>query len=117
MSEAVVALPTLEELSAFVHKTLCQQDALDPQQTPLVRLLLVKAGRACGAVFHVEGPRLLRTSAVWSADDDRVIFYDSCGLRFREVRLSEGPAAGAVNVSEQGYQNLGQGYHGGVVQS
>ena len=30
MAEAVVALPTLEELSAFVHKTLCQQDALDP---------------------------------------------------------------------------------------
>jgi hypothetical protein len=96
MTEAVVALPTLEELSAFVHKTLCQQDALDPEQTPLVRTPLAKAGRACGAVFHVEGPRLLRTSAVWSADDGRVLFYDSTGQRVRAVRLSEGPDAGEV---------------------
>ena len=96
MTEAVVALPTLEELSAFVHKTLCQQDALDPDQAPLVRTPLAKAGRACGAVFHVEGPRLLRTSAVWSADDGRVLFYDSTGQRVRAVRLSEGPDAGEV---------------------
>ena len=96
MAEAVVALPTLEELSAFVHKTLCQQDALDPEQAPLVRTPLAKAGRACGAVFHVEGPRLLRTSAVWSADDGRVLFYDSTGQRVRAVRLSEGPDAGEV---------------------
>jgi hypothetical protein len=93
MGEAVVALPTLEELSAFVHQTLCQQDALDPEQAPLVRVPLAKAGRACGAVFHVEGPRLLRTSAVWSADDGRVLFYDSTGQRVRAVRLSEGPDA------------------------
>ena len=93
MGEAVVALPTLEELSAFVHKTLCQQDALDPDQAPLVRTPLAKAGRACGAIFHVEGPRLLRTSAVWSADDSRVLFYDSTGQRVRAVRLSEGPDA------------------------
>ncbi|HET6573896.1 MAG TPA: hypothetical protein VFG68_09860 [Fimbriiglobus sp.] len=94
MTEAVVALPTLEELSAFVHQTLCQQDALDPEQAPLVRTLLAKVGRPCGAVFHVEGPRLLRTSAVWSAEDGRVFFYDSTGQRVRAVRLSEGPDAG-----------------------
>jgi hypothetical protein len=96
MTEAVVALPTLEDLSAFVHQALCQQDALDPQQAPLVRVPLAKAGRVCGAVFHVEGPRLLRTSAVWSADDGRVLFYDSTGQRVRAVRLSEGPDAAAV---------------------
>jgi hypothetical protein len=91
MGEAVVALPTLDELAAFVHRALCQQDALDPAQAPLLRTPLVKAGRPCGAVFHVEGPRLLRTSAVWSADDSRILFYDSTGQRVRAVRLSEGP--------------------------
>jgi hypothetical protein len=91
MSEAVVACPALEELAAFVHRTLCERDALDPGQTPLFRTPLKKRGRPCGVIFHVEGPRLLRTSAVWSADDDRVIFYDSTGVRFREVRLSESP--------------------------
>jgi hypothetical protein len=43
-------------------------------------------------VFHVEGPRLLRTSAVWSADEDRILFYDSNGVRFRDVKLSESPS-------------------------
>lgn len=91
MSQGVVACAAVEELAAFVHRVLCDKDALDPLQAPLFRTPLTKAGRVCGLVFHVEGPRLLRTSAVWSADDDRVIFYDSCGLRFREVTLSESP--------------------------
>ncbi|MBX9624532.1 MAG: hypothetical protein K2X82_12050 [Gemmataceae bacterium] len=87
----VLALPSAEELAGYVHRTLCDRDALDPGQAPLFRTPLVKAGRACGVVFHVEGPRRLRASAVWAADAGRVIFYDSAGTRFREVRLSEGP--------------------------
>ena len=94
MSQAVVACAAIEELAAFVHQVLCGKDALDPAQTPMFRTPLKKAGRACGLIFHVEGPRLLRTSAVWSADDDRVIFYDSTGTRFHDVKLSESPALG-----------------------
>lgn len=92
MSSAVVAFSAVEELAAFVHQVLCDKDALDPAQTPLFRTPLKKGTRICGLVFHVQGPRLLRTSAVWSTDEDRVIFYDSTGIRFRDVRLSEGPA-------------------------
>jgi len=94
MGPAVVAFPAVEQLAAFVHAVLCERDALDAHQTPLFRTPLRKAGRVCGVVFHVEGPRRLRTSAVWSADDDRVIFYDSAGVRFREVNLSESPSPG-----------------------
>jgi hypothetical protein len=42
-------------------------------------------------LFHVEGPRLLKTSAVWAGDEHRIMFYDSLGLKFDEVRLSESP--------------------------
>jgi hypothetical protein len=91
MREAVVAAPTLDDLYGFVHRTLCEQDALDTAQTPLAKGVLTRAGRACGMLFHVEGPRLLRTSAVWAADENRVLFYDSTGLRVREVTLSEAP--------------------------
>jgi hypothetical protein len=91
MREAVVALPTLAELAAYIHRALCDQDTLDPEQTPLLRTPIVKSGRLCGALFHVVGPRLLRTSAVWSADDGRILFYDSIGQRFNAVRLSEAP--------------------------
>ena len=91
VAPAVVAVPTLELLAAFVHEELCKLDHLDPAQSPLRKTVLVRRGKTCGLVFHVEGPRLLRTSAVWSADEARVIVYDSTGKRVREVRLSESP--------------------------
>ncbi|HEY1188349.1 MAG TPA: hypothetical protein VGE74_11870 [Gemmata sp.] len=94
MSRAVVAFAAVEDLAGYVHTVLCDRDALDPRQSPLVRTPLKRGARACGLVFHVEGPRLLRTSAVWSSDDSRIIFYDSSGVRFREVTLSENPALG-----------------------
>jgi len=102
MTQAVVACAAVEELAALIHSVLCTRDALDPAQTPLYRTPLQKGERQCGIIFHVEGPRLLRTSAVWSADDDRVIFYDSTGLRFHEVRLSEAPGLNA----ERGRRNV-----------
>ena len=94
MSSGVVAFAAVEELAGFVHAVLCDKDALDPGQAPLFRTPLKRGGRACGLVFHVEGPRLLRTSAVWSGDDGRIIFYDSSGVRFKEVVISEAPQAG-----------------------
>lgn len=93
MTPQVVACPRLADLVAFIHRVLCERDALDPAQTPLFRTPLTRSGRACGLVFHVAGPRQPRGSAVWSAEEDRVLFYDSTGSRFREVRLSEGPTA------------------------
>ena len=95
MSRVVAAFSAVEDLAGYIHEVLCDKDALDPAQAPLFRTPLRRGGRVCGVVFHVEGPRLLRTSAVWSSDDARIIFYDSSGLRFREVELSESPAAGA----------------------
>lgn len=91
---AVVAMATLDQLSEFVHDELCKLDHLDPAQAPLRKTPLVRRGKTCGLVFHVEGPRLLRTSAVWTADEARVIVYDSTGKRVREVKLSESPAVG-----------------------
>ena len=52
---------------------------------------LVKKGKPCGTMFNVEGPRLLRTSAVWAADEGRILFYDSTGQRALEVKLGESP--------------------------
>ena len=89
----VLALPTLPELLAFVHAELCTFDELDPGQAPLKQSPLVRRGKVCGLVFHVDGPRMLRTSAVWAADENRILLYDSTGKRAREVRLTESPDA------------------------
>lgn len=91
MAREVVAFSAVEDLAEFVHSVLCDKDALDPAQAPLFRTPLKRGSRVCGLVFHVQGPRLLRTSAVWSSDDGRIIFYDSSGLRFQEITLSESP--------------------------
>jgi hypothetical protein len=88
---SVIALPTLEELRAHVHKTLCQKNALDPTQTKLRDLVIKRSGKPCGLFFEVAGPRLLRTYAVWAGEEDRIFFYDNSGERYAEARLSEGP--------------------------
>lgn len=91
MSDAVAALPTFDALASFVLVGLCEPDALDPATTPLNRTPLTRRGRPCGMLFHAEGPRLLRTSAIWAADENRILFYDSTGQRIRDVKLSEAP--------------------------
>ena len=88
---SAVALPRIEDLVAFVRQALCDHDRLDPAQTPLFRTPLTRGDKPCGALFHVEGPRLLRTSAIWAGDEHRILFYDSTGTRYQEVRLSESP--------------------------
>jgi hypothetical protein len=88
---AVAALPTLEQLVHFVHETLCSHDHLDVGQTPLERAVITRSGRPCGLFFQARGPRLVKTYAVWAGEENRVLFYDSTGVRFGEVRLSEGP--------------------------
>ncbi len=94
MGDAVVALPSRSALTAFVHRTLCEPDALSVEQTPLFETPIRRGGKAIGVLFHIEGPRRLSTSAVWAADDGRILFYDSTGTRCRAVRLSEGPVVG-----------------------
>jgi hypothetical protein len=86
MGEPVVDLASFAEVSEYVRAALCEQDALDPSQTPFFRTLVRRGGRPWGVVYHAEGPRQLRTSAVWAAGEDRIVFYDSTGQRVREVR-------------------------------
>ncbi len=89
--QAVVSLPTLDELRGHVLATLCAHDHLDPAQTPLYQAVITRRGRPCGLFFQVQGPRMLKTYAVWAGEEDRILFYDSGGMRFAECRLSEAP--------------------------
>ncbi|MGH7171834.1 MAG: hypothetical protein ACRELG_16280 [Gemmataceae bacterium] len=87
----VVCLPTLEVLRTHVHCTLCTHDQLDPRQTPMHQAVITRSGRPCGLFFQVQGPRLVRSYAVWAGEEDRILFYDCTGQRFAESRLSEAP--------------------------
>jgi hypothetical protein len=91
MDPRVVPLPTLDRLRQFVLATLCERDRLDPHQVQLRQAPVRRRGRPCGLFFQVQGPRLLRTYAVWAGDEHRILFYDSTGDRFAEARLSDAP--------------------------
>jgi hypothetical protein len=88
---AVVSLPTLEELKAHVHAVLCRRNALDCGQTPLHLFVMKRGGRPCGLFFEIAGPRLMRTYAVWAGEENRILFYENSGERYAELRLSDAP--------------------------
>jgi len=89
--EAIASLPTFEELCQHVHKNLCSRDHLDPSDTPLRQSIIHRSGKPCGLFFQIHGPRLLQTYAIWAGEENRILFYDSTGLRIGEIRLSAGP--------------------------
>jgi hypothetical protein len=91
MEAITLALPTLGQLRSHVHQRLCQHDQLDTGQTPLHQAVVNRAGKPCGLFFQAQGPRMLKTYAVWAAHEHRVLFYGSDGRRFGETRLSEAP--------------------------
>jgi hypothetical protein len=91
MAATFAALPSLEDLRGHVLRVLCAHDHLDPEQTPLHQAVITRSGRPCGLFFQVQGPRLLRVYAVWAGEENRILFYDSTGLRFAETHLSEAP--------------------------
>jgi hypothetical protein len=87
----VVALPTLQELRAHVLEVLCGHDNLDQRQTPLFEANITRRGKPCGLFFQVQGPRLLKTYAVWAEEENRILFYDMNGIRFAETQLCDAP--------------------------
>jgi hypothetical protein len=96
MSQEAIPCPTSEQLWSLVHQFLCHQAVLEPAQAPLHAELLYRRGRPCGVLFHIEGPRQIRPSAIWVAGEQRLILYDSHGHRTREVRLQPAPPEEAV---------------------
>lgn len=88
---AVVALPTVDDIRSHVFNTLCQHDALDPEQTPFFEAQVTRRGKPCGLFFQVQGPRLLKTYALWVGEENRLLFYDMNGVRFAEVQLCDAP--------------------------
>lgn len=90
------SLPTLDDLRQHILETLCNHDRLDPQQVVVHEGNIHRSGRTCGLFFQVNGPRLLKSYAVWAKEENRILFYDSSGMRFAETRLSESPNTGRL---------------------
>jgi hypothetical protein len=99
--DSVACLPTLDELRQHVLHILCTHDCLDPKQTPLNESVITRRGKPCGLFFQAQGPRLLKTYAVWAGEEDRILFYDNTGMRFAQVRLSDAPDPRTLAASQR----------------
>ena len=71
--------------------TLCNQERLDVRQVQIRRTLVRKGPESIGLAIRIEGPRLMRSHAIWAERENRILFYDSAGHRFAIVKLSESP--------------------------
>jgi hypothetical protein len=92
----VLPLPSVEAIRDHVRQVLCDRDRLDATQVELRQAKLTRRGKACGLMFQVNGPRLLKTYAVWAGDEDRILFYESTGSRFAETKVIDGPEPAAL---------------------
>jgi hypothetical protein len=65
-------------------------DARTRIPSPLATAVTV-AGKPCGLFFQARGPRQVKSYAVWSDKERRILFYDAAGVRFAETKLRKGP--------------------------
>jgi len=87
MTSADRHLPTAEDVQSHVLEVLCAHDHVDPRQASLRQANVNRNGKSCGVLFEVCGPRRLRTYAIWSSNEKRILFYESAGIRFAETRV------------------------------
>ncbi|HEX3655936.1 MAG TPA: hypothetical protein VHV55_09025 [Pirellulales bacterium] len=91
MSDRAESINSLDELSRYVHHTLCDRERLEPGAFAFSERILVRSGRPCGIFFRLRGPRAVQSTAIWDCDRNTVLFYDSSGQRFETVRLATTP--------------------------
>ena len=72
-------------------QTLCHHERLDVGQVQIRRTLMRQGSEIIGLAMRIEGPRLMRSHAIWAERENRILFYDSAGHRFAVVKLSESP--------------------------
>lgn len=96
MDSHTATFDTYSALEAHVLGILCAHDDLEPKVTAIHRRTLWKARKTCAIFFHVRGPRLLKSYAVWTFDENRILFYDGVGNRFCETQLTDEVAVPAA---------------------
>jgi hypothetical protein len=97
MATTFFSTGSLMELEQFIHRTLCEQERLDPVQSTMRRSPLRQQQKIIGLVVRVESSRRQHGHAIWVEREHRILFYNSAGTRFAEVRLAESPAAEEIH--------------------
>jgi hypothetical protein len=88
MCDSVNAIGSLDDLRTFVHRTLCEQENLLPDQFQMSEMRLWRRDRDCGIQFSLQGPRSVRLGAIWASEHNTIYFYNTRGQRYHKVALS-----------------------------
>lgn len=91
MPPVVFSTTSIIELEQFMLQTLCQHERLEVGLVQVKRTLMRQGTEIIGLAIRVQGPRLMRSHAIWAERENRILFYDSAGHRFAVVKLSESP--------------------------
>lgn len=95
MSDSKQSFGTFDELRGFVAQTLGKLESLQSEHFKLTEDVLFRSGQPCAIYFCLHGPRQLRLSAVWETQENRILFYDSCGRRVHRTQLESAPKLAA----------------------
>jgi hypothetical protein len=78
-------------IEALEELKLGRLEMLKSDQFELTQQVFYRAQKPCGVLFCLHGPRALRLTAIWDADQNRILFYGSCGQRVHSMTLERAP--------------------------
>ncbi|OHB68094.1 MAG: hypothetical protein A2V70_07565, partial [Planctomycetes bacterium RBG_13_63_9] len=81
----------VHDLREYVNVTISERYHLQVGAFRMTERILLRGGKPCGIHFCLHGPRMLKFSAIWETDHNRVLFYGSHGERFQRTQLTEAP--------------------------
>ena len=87
MTNSISGISTLDDLRAFVQRTICERNQILPGAFQFEEQLLERHGTPCGLHFFVGGPRCVQFSAIWDAIRHTILFYDCTGERVYRADL------------------------------
>ena len=79
---------SLVDLKSFVYQTLCRDHELLLNAFPTSETVLRRNNDdCCGILFCLYGPRMVKFSAIWEKEKNRILFYGPTGKRYLQVEL------------------------------
>jgi carbon storage regulator CsrA len=91
MSAHPLQIDNLNDLRAYVHFTICEQNELQIGAFQVTERILVRGRNPCGVFFCLHGPRSVKLTAIWETDRNTILFYSSTGERVGKTQLVHAP--------------------------
>lgn len=91
MMTRVRQIDSVNDLREYIKLTLCDHYQLQTGAFQMTERVLSRGGKPCGIYFCLCGPRMLRFTAIWETEQNRILFYGPRGERFQKTHLVEAP--------------------------